>query len=271
MKSDEKQIGTKEVQEFYEGAPGQFFDFLMFTKGEYGEKLHYGGMENTDLIAQKTGLKSGMHILETCPYVGNSSRYIAKKYGCQVTGVDITEKVVERARENVKHANMEDRITIVLGDAQNLKFDNASFDAVIGEDGWCHFPDKAAGVREAARVLRKGGKFGLTDFCFMGSGEPDGEMLAIQEGWSSPFFETVDNYISHMRKNSVRVLEVKDLSPVLLDEYRKYLADVREKKDEIVKRWGEDMQTGVEGLIQIIIRKLEAGEFTKYFMVGTKE
>ncbi|NQU02892.1 MAG: methyltransferase domain-containing protein [Syntrophaceae bacterium] len=271
MKDEKKEIGIKEVQEFYEGAAGEFFDFLMFTEGEYGECLHYGGLENTDLIAEKTGLKSGMHILETCPYVANSSRYFAKKYGCQVTGVDITEKNVERARENVKRANMEDQITIVLGDAQDLKFEDASFDAVIGEDSWCHFSDKEAGVREAARVLRKGGKFGLTDFCFMGKGEPDEEMSAIQEGWSAPFFETVDNYVAHMRSNGVRVLEVNDLSPVLLNEYKRYLVDVIEKKDEIVKRWGEDMQTGAEGLIQIIIRKLEAGEFSKYFMVGIKQ
>ncbi|MGA2403885.1 MAG: methyltransferase domain-containing protein [Syntrophobacteraceae bacterium] len=271
MKNNRKEIGIKEVQNFYEGVAGEFFDFLMFTESEFGDCLHYGGMANTDLLANGTGLKSGMHILETCPYVGNSSRYFAKKYGCKVTGVDITEKNVARARENVKRANLEDQINIVLGDVQDLKFEDESFDSVIAEDSWCHLQDKAAGVREAARVLRKGGRFGITDFCYMGSGAPDEEMMAIEEGWSSPYFETVDNYISHMKTNGVRILEVKDLSPILLDEYRRYLGDVREKKDEIVKRWGEEMQTRTESVIQTIIRKLESGEFTKYFMLGMKQ
>jgi ubiquinone/menaquinone biosynthesis C-methylase UbiE len=49
------------------------------------------------------------------------------------------------------------------GDAEHLHFPDASFDAVLCECAFCTFPDKSAAAREFARVLRHGGRAGISD------------------------------------------------------------------------------------------------------------
>lgn len=76
--------------------------------------------------------------------------------GHEVTGVDYSDEMVAHARQNA--ATMRQNITFRRMDAQNLEFENESFDLVISRNVmWClEKPEKA--YKEWLRVLRKGGK-----------------------------------------------------------------------------------------------------------------
>ena len=50
-----------------------------------------------------------------------------------------------------------------VGDAEHLPVDDHSFDAAISECAFCTFPDKPRAAAEVARVVRPGGRLGLTD------------------------------------------------------------------------------------------------------------
>jgi ubiquinone/menaquinone biosynthesis C-methylase UbiE len=55
------------------------------------------------------------------------------------------------------------RVRFELGDAERLPFDDASVDAVVCEGAFCTFPDKLAAAHEFSRVLKPGGRIGLSD------------------------------------------------------------------------------------------------------------
>ena len=76
--------------------------------------------------------------------------------GHEVTGVDYSDEMVSHARQNA--ATMRQNIEFQRMDAQNLQFDDESFDLVISRNvTWClEQPEKA--YREWLRVLRKGGR-----------------------------------------------------------------------------------------------------------------
>jgi arsenite methyltransferase len=59
-----------------------------------------------------------------------------------------------------------------LGDAERLPLPEAAFDAVVCECAFCTFPDKATAAAEFARVLRVGGRVGLTDVTVAETGLP---------------------------------------------------------------------------------------------------
>ena len=77
---------------------------------------------------------------------------------CSVTGVDLSEGMLQYAREKARRAEMDDRMTFACGDAERMEFDDGVFDAVTVAFGVRNFGDLQAGLREMGRVLRSGGQ-----------------------------------------------------------------------------------------------------------------
>jgi ubiquinone/menaquinone biosynthesis C-methylase UbiE len=76
--------------------------------------------------------------------------------GARVTGIDLTPRHVELARQHTQALALE--ATIVEGDVERLPFPDASFDRVVSNGVLHHTPDMPAALREARRVLRPGGE-----------------------------------------------------------------------------------------------------------------
>jgi SAM-dependent methyltransferase len=80
--------------------------------------------------------------------------------GADVTGVDISDALLETARAKPDAEN----VTWELGDAQSLRFDEATFDGVVSCFAVIFAPNPEAAAGELARVCRPGGKLGLTSW-----------------------------------------------------------------------------------------------------------
>ena len=87
----------------------------------------------------------------------------------QVTGVDLTEQMLLRGRENVARRGREDRISLLLGRAEQLPFPDASFDAVTFTYLLRYVEDPAATLVELARVLKPGGALASLEFAVPGN------------------------------------------------------------------------------------------------------
>lgn len=77
-----------------------------------------------------------------------------------VTATDFSEGMLEQARRNLQGLCPEGMVRLEVHDGQALGFESEQFDAVFSSFGIFLFPDRRAGWREAARVLRSGGYFG---------------------------------------------------------------------------------------------------------------
>lgn len=80
-----------------------------------------------------------------------------------MVGVDYGSRSVEAAIAAANAAGISARVRFQQGDAERLPFDAGQFDAVICECAFCTFPDKTAAASEFARMLKPGGKVGMTD------------------------------------------------------------------------------------------------------------
>lgn len=75
-----------------------------------------------------------------------------------VTGIDISEGMLSRAREKAGKTGFGDRITLEAGDGEALRFGDGTFDVVTVAFGVRNFEDRKRGLREMRRVLKPEGK-----------------------------------------------------------------------------------------------------------------
>ncbi|MEO6796840.1 MAG: methyltransferase domain-containing protein [Candidatus Dormibacter sp.] len=128
-----------------------------------GESLHPGGLRLTEHLAKVIGLERGHRVLDVASGRGISAIHLARTVGCSVVGVDYSAENVVTARRAASEHGVSDRVRFLAGDAERLPVEDGGFDAVIAECAFCTFPDKPAAAAEFARVLRPGGRLGLTD------------------------------------------------------------------------------------------------------------
>jgi demethylmenaquinone methyltransferase/2-methoxy-6-polyprenyl-1,4-benzoquinol methylase len=102
-------------------------------------------------LAASSVVRPGDRVLDVCCGTGDLA-LAAKRLGGDVTGVDFSREMVERAR--AKSPGVE----WVCADAVSLPFDDASFDVVTVGFGIRHFADLEEGLRELARALRPDGR-----------------------------------------------------------------------------------------------------------------
>ncbi|MDJ0857634.1 MAG: methyltransferase domain-containing protein [Dinoroseobacter sp.] len=114
--------------------------------------------------AMLSALRPGSRVLDLCCGHGNISEALLKD-GHAVTGLDFSDTMLMLARARIPGGDFQ------KGDAQNLPFEDNSFDAVICGFGLMHVPDQPAALAEIARVLHPGGEFVMS--CWLGPDRSD--------------------------------------------------------------------------------------------------
>jgi ubiquinone/menaquinone biosynthesis C-methylase UbiE len=111
-----------------------------------------------DDLVELVGVGSGEAVLDVACGTGNAAIPAAAKSG-KVTGLDITPELFEDGRRRAAEAGVE--IEWVEGDAEDLPFEDESFDVVLSTFGCMFAPDHQRAAGEIARVLRPGGRLGI--------------------------------------------------------------------------------------------------------------
>jgi len=112
-------------------------------------------------LVDTADLHAGWRVLDVATGSGNAA-IAAARLGSQVVGVDYVPALLERGRKRAAAEGLE--IELVEGDAEELPFPDASFDAVISVFGSMFAPDHARAAAELLRVCRPGGTIALASW-----------------------------------------------------------------------------------------------------------
>ena len=82
----------------------------------------------------------------------------------KIYGIDISEGMLNVGREKLKKKNLEDKIELQLGDSENIKFEDNTFDAITVAFGVRNFENLEKGLENMLRVLKPGGKAIILEF-----------------------------------------------------------------------------------------------------------
>ena len=92
------------------------------------DQFHGRGMEATEEVAGMIKVVATDHLLDVGSGIGGPARYMAHRFGCRVTGIDLTAEFCEVARRLTSLMGMEANVVFEEGDALKMPFADASFE-----------------------------------------------------------------------------------------------------------------------------------------------
>ena len=188
-----------------------------------GESYHPGGLDLTRRLARLLDLRRGQKVLDVASGPGSTAFLLAAEFGVEVEGVDLGDQAVAKANAKAAERGIDSQVRFTVGDAEQLPLPDASFDAIVCECAFCTFPNKPTAARELARVLRPGGRLGITDVA-LDPTRLDDELRSMA-GWVACLAD------ARPLEEYVRLLEAEGLRVTLTEHHDEALGRMIEQID----------------------------------------
>lgn len=134
------------------------FDFMAKYVGL--SVLHPGGFPATEKLANECQVNKQKRVLDIACGKGTSAIFLARKYGCQVEGIDISGELIEEAKKFARKERMSHAVNFRVGDALDLPYSDNEFDVTVAQAMLILVSDKRRAIQEARRVVKPGGLTG---------------------------------------------------------------------------------------------------------------
>ena len=108
-------------------------------------------------IAVKKIKNNPKNVLDIATGTADLAIITAKYTNAEIIGLDISDQMLEVGKEKITNKNLGSRIKLINGDAENLSFNNETFDAITVGFGVRNFENLEKGLNEIYRVTKKGG------------------------------------------------------------------------------------------------------------------
>jgi O-methyltransferase StaMB len=233
---------------------GAYFD-LITREGRlfYGDSFHLGYFSNgvqslvealeahTDLVARLARVEVADEVLDVGCGLAAPAIRMAKRYGCRITGVNISREQVRQGNELISDLDLSDRVKVQRGDARGLRFPDESFDAIVcleaAGDICITEADKSRFVRDLYRILRPGGHVGFSDLALLNPLSPadDRELRAVLYHSAA---ELVTDWPALFSSAGFRIVESHDIIAETLPTWDHVRAVYGTRGDEVVRRYG---------------------------------
>lgn len=112
-------------------------------------------------LAEAADIRAGERVLDVAAGNGNATLAAARRFA-EVTSTDYVPELLEKGRARAAAEGLQ--VNFRIADAEDLPFDDGSFDAALSTFGVMFTPDHARSAREMLRVVRDGGRIGLANW-----------------------------------------------------------------------------------------------------------
>ena len=172
---------------------------------------HYGALAANDALAALAAIGLGKRVADFCAGLGGPARYLAQRYGANITGIELTPARVKGAAELTHLVGLDDKVRVLEGNVMQVPLPDASVDAVVSQEAFLHVPDKARTLAEAYRILKSGGCLAFTDWIAHRSlSKADAELM--WQGMAVANLYDLPTYRALIEKAGFTVTSVEDLT-----------------------------------------------------------
>ena len=179
------------------------------------DHFHGRGVEATEDMANRLQIAETDHVLDVGSGLGGPARYFARRFGCRVSGIDLTAEFCGIARHLTSRLGLAERVSFEHGDALAMPFGDAVFDGACSMNVSMNIADKRALYREIHRVLKPGAWLVLSEVVKGPGGEP-----AYPAPWartaSTSFLATPDETRANLAASGFTIESERDTTEAAL-------------------------------------------------------
>jgi sarcosine/dimethylglycine N-methyltransferase len=220
---------------------------------------HYGGLEAVEALVRRAGIDAASRVLDLCAGLAGPARFMARRWGARVTGIDLNPDRVAGARRLSAAVGLARLVHMVRGDAQILPFRGRAFTAVVSQEGLLHVPDKAGALAECRRVLLPGGRIVFSDWIATAR-LGDGERRRLDEWMAAVTLQSIEGYKALLAAAGFVAIGGEDLSVEWVAILRRRLEMFRGLKADTVARLGQARYDEYDQLYAFFVGLVEAGK-----------
>lgn len=229
------------AQEYYNSDDADNFYFHIWG----GEDIHVGlyqdDKEDISVASQRTVATMASHIIDIQPDsriidlgsgYGGAARWLARKYDCHVTCINLSEAQNERNRKLSEAAGMSDKIDVHDASFEDIPCENNRFDLVWSQDSILHSGDRARVMDEIDRVLQPGGEIIFTD-PMQADDCPPGVLQPVLDRIHLDTLGSFAYYKEQAERLGWEVVTIDDLTPQLVNHYTRVREELKVRRSEL--------------------------------------
>tara|TARA_A100001391_G_scaffold146780_1_gene104241 strand:+ start:413 stop:1246 length:834 start_codon:yes stop_codon:yes gene_type:complete len=252
-----KSQAVLEAETYYDSAPADAFYRAVWG----GEDIHVGMYATPDediarasrrtVTTMADRLKTigpDSKVIDLGAGFGGSARYLAERFGCHVTCLNLSETQNAFNRELTAKAGMNDKIDVVYGSFEALDDPDDSYDIVWSQDSFLHSGERLKVMDEIARITRPGGELIFTD-PMQADDCPDGVLDHILRRIHLQTFGSVAFYRHALEKRGFEALDLDETPMNLRTHYNRVREVLLDRREELTRLSGADYVDGmIDGL-----------------------
>jgi cyclopropane fatty-acyl-phospholipid synthase-like methyltransferase len=261
--------------DLYNSTYSNFQDQVMaeIRRETYGEDIGQNSWITTDeydTFYSWLNLSAGDHLLEVASGSGGPALYLARKFGCRITGLDINKEGLKTANQSALDANIMDAKFQFADVNQRLPFDDEALDAVMCMDSVNHFRARAGFLREWQRILKTGRRVLFTDPVVI-TGPVSNEELAARSNIGFFLFVPLDVTKQYIREAGLNLLRCEDVtSNIELTSGRWHTARQKHRED-LIKIEGEERFDGLQMFFSTVYKLTSERRLSRFVFLAEKQ
>jgi len=249
---------VKTAQDYYNSDDADNFYFHVWG----GEDIHIGlydsPQEDIAVASQRTvaamaeqcakGLSAESKIIDIGSGYGGSARRLAKKFGCHVYCLNLSEAQNSRNRDMTMKQSLASQIEVVDGNFEAIPAGDAQFNLAWSQDAILHSGRRAKVLQEVDRVLQSGGEFIFTD-PMQADDCPDGVLQPVLDRIHLDTLGSFQFYRDQAAQLGWEEISVTDYTQQLVNHYSRVREELTQRRDELQQHVSEQyIDRMIEGL-----------------------
>jgi len=260
--------------DLYNSTYGNFEEQVLakIRQETYGEDIGQNSWITTDeydTFYTWLNLSASEHILEIASGSGGPALYLAKKFNCRITGLDINEEGIKTANQQAQAAKITDAKFQLADVDQRLPFDDGTFDAVMCIDSANHFRDRLGFLREWQRVLKKGRRILFTDPVVI-TGPVSNEELAARSSIGFFLFTPLEMTKQYIREAGLNLLRCEDVTGNIELTSGRWHASRHKHREDLIKIEGEERFEGLQKFFATVHKLTSERRLSRFVFMAEK-
>jgi len=260
--------------DLYNSTYGNFQEQVLaeIRRDAFGEDIGQNSWITTDeydMFYSWLDLSPGDHVLEVASGSGGPALYLAKRFKCRITGVDINEEGIKTASQQALESGIPDAKFQLANADLGLPFDDETFDAVMCMDSMNHFRDRRGYLREWQRVLKAGRRALFTDPVVL-TGPVSNEELAARSNIGFFLFVPLDVTKRLIGEAGFKLIRCEDVTANIEKTSGRWHASRQRHREDLIRIEGEERFEGLQTFFSTVHTLTSERRLSRFVFLAEK-